>query len=224
MFSLVLANGGTGTRIDAGQPKQFVSVHGKPIMAYSLLAIEAVAEIDEVVLNYPEGWREETERLVAAHLTKPVTYVPPGGSRQESIRALLAHCRGEHILLHETARPMVSAEDFRALIAAPHDNIGYLLPIPFTVVHVDPDARQVTGALDRSKLRNVQLPQRFRKADLIEGHEYAAREGIVATEDGTLVVLAGFEMFYLDGADRNIKVTTPTDVRIAELMLGDEHG
>lgn len=223
MYSLVLLNGGVGTRVAAGQPKQFIYVNGIPIIAYSLIAADGVDEIDEIVMNYPEGWRDEVEKLVIDYaIKKPVTYVPAGKTRHESVRMLLPHCKHEHIVLHETARPLVYSEDFRRIVNAPHDNVSFMLPIPFTVAPVDPEHGKVTGSLDRSKLRNVQLPQKFRKADLVAAHEYAEREGVVFTEDGTLVTVAGFEVFFLDGHDRNFKVTTPTDVRLAGFLLGGE--
>lgn len=223
MYSLVLLNGGIGTRVAAGQPKQFIYVNGIPIIAYSLIAADGVDEIDEIVMNYPDGWRDEVEKLVIDYaIKKPVTYVPAGKTRHESVRTLLPHCKNEHIVLHETARPLVDSADFRKIVNAPHDNVSFMLQIPFTVAPVDPDTGKVTGSLDRSKLRNVQLPQKFRKADLVAAHEYAEREGVVFTEDGTLVTVAGFEVFFIDGSDRNFKVTTPTDVRLAGFLLGGD--
>ena len=223
MYSLVLLNGGIGNRVAAGQPKQFVHVNGLPIIVYSLVAADAVDEIDEIVLNYPEGFREDTEKLVIDYAVKtPVTYVPAGASRHESVRLMLPHCKNDHVIVHETARPLVSAGDFRKIVADPHDNVSFMLPIPFTVAPVEPESYRVTGSLDRSKLRNVQLPQKFRKADLAAAHEYAEREGVEFTEDATLAAVAGSDVYFLDGHDRNFKVTTPTDVRLAGFLLGGE--
>jgi 2-C-methyl-D-erythritol 4-phosphate cytidylyltransferase len=223
MYSLVLLNGGVGTRVSAGQPKQFIRVNGLPIIVYSLVAADAVDEIEEIVLNYPDGWLEETEKLVIDYaVKKPVTYVPAGRTRHESVRLMLPHCKQERVILHETARPLVGAGDFRRIVADPHENLSFMLPIPFTVAPVDPQAGQVTGSLDRARLRNVQLPQKFRKVDLEAAHEYAEREGVVFTEDATLVAVAGSDVYFLDGEDRNFKVTTPTDVRLAGYLLGGE--
>ncbi|MQA24749.1 MAG: 2-C-methyl-D-erythritol 4-phosphate cytidylyltransferase [Micromonosporaceae bacterium] len=223
MYSLVLLNGGIGSRVAAGQPKQFIHVNGLPIIVYSLVAADAVDEIDEIVLNYPEGWREDTEKLVIDYAVKtPVTYVVAGASRHESVSLMLPRCKNERVIVHETARPLVGADDFRRIVADPHDNVSFMLPIPFTVAPVEPESAKVTGWLDRGKLRNVQLPQKFRKADLIAAHEYAEREGVEFTEDATLVAVAGSEVYFLDGEDRNFKVTTPTDVRLAGFLLGGE--
>lgn len=223
MYSLVLLNGGVGNRVAAGQPKQFIHVNGLPILVYSLVAADAVDAIDEIVLNYPDGWRDDTEKLVIDYaIKKPVTYVPAGRTRHESVRTMLPYCKNDHVVVHETARPLISAEGFRRIVAYPHDNVSFMLPIPFTVAPVDPDTAKVTGSLERNRLRNVQLPQKFRKADLEAGHDYAEREGVVFTEDATLVTVAGIDVYFLDGDDRNFKVTTPTDVKLAGFLLGGE--
>ena len=223
LYSLILLNGGIGSRVAAGQPKQFVRVNGLPIIVYSLVAADAVDEIDELIINYPEGWREDVEKLVVDYaVRKPVTYVPAGNTRHESVAALLPYARNEHVLLHETARPMVTAADFRRLINTPHDNVSFMREIPFTVAPVDPETGKVTGYLERDRLRNVQLPQKYRLADLVAAHEYAEREGVIFTEDGTLAAVAGRDVYFIDGGDRNFKVTTPIDVRLAGFLLGGD--
>lgn len=223
MYSLILLNGGTGTRVAAGQPKQLVPVNGLPILVYSLLAADACERIGQIVLNYPEGWRDDVEKLVIDYsIRTPVTYVPAGSTRHESVARMLPYCKHDNVIVHESARPLVTTEDFDRIIADPAENVSYMLPIPFTVAPVDPDSRTVTGSLDRSKLRNVQLPQKFSKKALSAAHDYAAREGVVFTEDATLCAVAGFEVRFIDGSDRNFKVTTPTDVRLATFLLGRE--
>lgn len=223
MYSLILLNGGVGARVAAGQPKQLLRVKGLPILTYSLVAADAVPEITEIVLNYPEGWRETVEAVVKDYAVRtPVRYVPAGTSRHDSVALMLEHCREDRVVIHESARPLVTTEDFSRLIASEHENVSYMLDIPFTVAPVDPDSRRVTGSLDRSSLRNVQLPQKFVTADLRSAHEYAKREHTVFTEDATLAVVAGHEVFYIDGSSRNIKVTTPTDVSLAAHLLQRE--
>jgi len=224
MYSLALLNGGVGTRVAAGQPKQFIRVNGIPSMVYSLIAADAVAEITQIVLNFPPGWRDDVEKIISDYAVKtPVTFVEAGATRHESVRIMLPKCDNDRVIIHESARPLVSADDFRRLIADPHDNVSYMLPIPFTVAPVDPAAGKVTGYIERDTLRNVQLPQKFDKAALVRAHEYAEREGVVFTEDATLCAVAGAEVYFLDGSDRNFKVTTKMDVRLAgHLLLGSE--
>lgn len=222
MYSLILLNGGTGSRALTGRPKQFAEVHGRPLIAYALTAVESAPEIGHLVVNHPHGERATVEVLVDKYCpTTAATYVEAGGSRQDSVRLMLPHCRSEHVILHESARPMVDSVDISRLIAEPYDNVGYMRPIPFTVAPVDPVGRRVTGTLDRDLLRNVQLPQKFRVAELRAAHDAAFASGARFSEDATLCRSAGFDVRFLDGKDTNVKVTGPTDIRLVTLLLED---
>ncbi|MGH3095210.1 MAG: IspD/TarI family cytidylyltransferase [Streptosporangiales bacterium] len=223
MYSLILLNGGLGARVSARQPKQFLKVNGLPILVYSIVAADAVTQITEIVLNYPEDWRDQVERIVSDYaISTPIHYVPGAQTRHESVAAMLKHCTNDNVIIHESARPLVRTDDFERLVAEPHDNVAYMLPLSFTVAPVDPETRTVTGSLRRDRLRNVQLPQKFARQSLVDAHEYARREGLRFTEDATLVAASGGDVRYLDGADRNFKVTTRTDVRLAGFMLHGE--
>lgn len=223
MYSLALLNGGVGARVAAGQPKQFLTVNGLPIIVYSLVAADSVDSISQIVLNYPDGWREAVEKIVTDYAVKtPITYVPPGRTRHESVELMLPHLENEHVIIHESARPLVTATDFHRIIAHHHPDVSFMLEIPFTVAPVDPTTHQITGSLERNKLRNVQLPQKFRKTTLMAAHQYAAREGVQFTEDATLCAMAGFDVRFLEGKDHNFKVTTPVDVQLAGFLLGGE--
>jgi 2-C-methyl-D-erythritol 4-phosphate cytidylyltransferase len=223
VYSLALLNGGVGARVAAGRPKQFIVVKGIPILVYALVAADTVDAISQIVLNYPDGWREDVEKIVRDYAIKtPITYVPAGSSRHESVAKMLDYIENDHVIIHETARPLVTTRDFRRIIAHEHPDVSYMLDIPFTVAPVDPATHRVTGYLERDTLRNVQLPQKFRKSTLLAAHAYAAAEGITFTEDATLCAVAGFDVRFLEGSDRNLKVTTPADVLIAGYLLGNE--
>lgn len=219
-YSLLLLNGGIGTRVGADQPKQLLKVRGIPILVYSLVAADRTPEITEIVLNYPDGWKETVESIVSDYAIKtPVAYVPAGHTRHESVATMLPAATKEWVIIHESARPLVTAEDFAKLVAAEADNVAFMLEIPFTVAPVDPDSKTVTGSLDRSKLRNVQLPQKFRKRELEAAHQYARENNLIFTEDATLVAESGTHVEFIDGSPENFKVTTPIDVRLAAYIL-----
>lgn len=220
MYSLVLLNGGVGARIGADRPKQLLDIKGIPVLVYTLVAVESIVEIDEIVLNYPPGWRHEIERIVRDYaIATPVTYVEAGTTRSESVEKALSVASNERVVIHEAARPLVTRDDFEALLTARGDNVSYMLRIPFTVAPVDPDTQQVVGSLDRDRLRNVQLPQKFSAGDLAEGFRVAHERGVVYTEEATMVADANIDVRFIDGKDTNIKVTTPTDVRLAAFLL-----
>ncbi|MFC4335119.1 IspD/TarI family cytidylyltransferase [Salininema proteolyticum] len=221
MHTLLLLNGGIGSRAAAGHPKQFIEIDGRPMAVYSLIAADAVEEITQIVFNYPPGFLEPTQRLVEDYAIRtPVVYVPAGSTRHESVAAMLPHAENSSVIIHESARPMIGADDFENLIEAEADNVGYMIPISFTVAPVDPDSTLVTGSLDRDRLRNVQLPQKFSKEDLLAAHAEAAAKGTQFTEDATLLAANGFKVGYIEGDDKNIKVTTPTDVKLVGFLMG----
>lgn len=219
-YSLLLLNGGIGSRVGAEQPKQLLKVRGIPILVYSLVAADRAPEIDQIVLNYPEGWRDTVEDIVTNYaIQTPVTYVAAGETRHESVAAMIPAAANDRVIIHESARPMISAEDFTNLAATDADNVSYMLEIPFTVAPVDPMSRTVNGSLDRSKLRNVQLPQKFLKADLEHAHRFAQENKLIFTEDATLVAESGRHVEFIDGANENFKVTTSVDVRLATFLM-----
>lgn len=223
MYSAILLNGGIGKRFGAPSPKQFVKVNGVPILVYPLVAMDATEQIGQIVINYPPGWRDAVEQIIADYAIKtPVEFVEAGASRHESVAKMVPHCQYDDVIVHEAARPMVATEDFETLVAAPGHNVAYVLPIPFTVAPIDVAAQKFAGYLERDTLRNVQLPQKFRRTDLAEAHDYAKREGVEFTEDATLVAAAGFDVATLTGKEKNIKVTGPLDVHVASYLLRDE--
>jgi len=219
-YSLLLLNGGMGTRVGADQPKQLLKVRGIPILVYSLVAADRAPEITEIVLNYPEGWLDTVQAIVADYaIQTPVVYVRGGQTRHESVAAMVPAASNDRVIIHESARPLIHGEEISALAAAAADNVSYMLEIPFTVAPVDPATKTVTGSLDRSTLRNVQLPQKFLKADLEHAHEFARTNQLVFTEDATLVAESGRHVEFIDGSDENFKVTTPVDVRLATFLM-----
>jgi 2-C-methyl-D-erythritol 4-phosphate cytidylyltransferase len=223
LFSLALLKGGVGTRIAAGRPKQFIVVNGIPILVYSLVAADAVDSISQIILNYPPGWRDDVEKIVTDYAIKtPISYVEAGASRHESVARMLPSISNDHVIIHESARPLVTSADFERIIRHDHPDVSYMLPIPFTVAPVDPASHTVTGSLDRDTLRNVQLPQKFAKSTLLAAHAYASQMGVSFTEDATLCAVAGFDVRFIDGSDRNFKVTTRVDIQLAGYLLGNE--
>lgn len=132
---------------------------------------------------------------------------------------MLLPAKHDHVLIHESARPLAASSDIEALISAPQNNVSLMVDIPFTVPPVDPETWRVTGSLNRDMLRNVQLPQKFAKNDLLSAHKSAEVADEVYTEDATLASGKGFHVYFIEGHDSNFKVTTPTDIRLASHLL-----
>ncbi|WP_193107143.1 2-C-methyl-D-erythritol 4-phosphate cytidylyltransferase [Brachybacterium sp. FME24] len=223
MYSLILLNGGIGSRTGANQPKQLLKLRGIPILVYALVTADRVDQISQIVVNYPPEWREQIEEVLEAYaISTPVTLVEAGHSRHSSVAAMVPHCTNDDVIIHESARPLVRGQDFQRLIDSEFRNVSLMSEIAFTVAPVDPETSAVTGSLDRSRLRNVQLPQKFAKSDLQDAHSSAREQQVEFTEDATLVADSGFPVHFIDGSDRNFKVTTSTDLKMAGFLLRPE--
>lgn len=222
--TLLLLNGGIGSRVGESYPKQLIKINGIPMIVYSLVSASLVEQIDEIIVNYPSGYKEDIENLVSDYaIKKKIIYVEAGNSRQESVYKMLQYSSNETVLIHESARPLVTKELFDRLLSSNHYNIGLMIDIPFTVVPVNPKTRLLTGTLDRSTLRNVQLPQKFHLNDILKAHEWASLNNKKYTEDASLCTDYGIAVYYLDGCERNIKVTTTEDIEIASFLLGGHY-
>lgn len=222
-FTAIVLNGGFGQRTKANQPKQFIKLNGLPILAYCLLALQKVGEVERILLNYPAGSQTQVEEIVKDFaITKPVEYVEAGSTRHESVSKMLDRVKTDWVFIVEAARPFVSAKDFEDLAASDFKNVSLTLPIPFTVAPVEPSTSEITGSLERDKLRNIQLPQKFWTEDLKKAHAYALQHNIVATEDATLVAQAGLPVHFINGPESNFKITTPFDLALANYMMRGE--
>src|SRR5690625_7758747 len=117
MYSLILLNGGIGSRTGADQPKQLLKLRGIPILVYALISADRVEKISQIVVNYPPNWREKIEEVLEAYaIATPVTLVEAGDSRHSSVAAMSPHCTNDDVIIHESARPLARSSDVPQLI------------------------------------------------------------------------------------------------------------
>ena len=206
----ILAAAGSGERLGASRPKAVVVLAGRPMLDWSLAAIRA-AGIDEVVVALPEG----------VQAPAGCAGVPGGATRSESVRrALAAAGPSDAVVVHDAARPLVTPALFGAALAALEDAEGAIAaaPVADTVKEAGAD-RRVTATLDRSRLWAVQTPQAFRREALERALDVPGDVLAAATDDAWLVERAGGRVVVVPASPENFKVTTPHDLRVAELLL-----
>ena len=224
-IGMIVLAGGVGKRIGRPFPKQFLLLGGKPLIVHVLEKARLIPAIDRIVVTCPESHLEETRKLIANHGFDAPRFscILGGGSRQESVyRGLEALDDSDTVIVHEAVRPLVTADEFRELIAAEDQNAMFGIPIPFTVLK---GHEYVEGLLERDELVNVQLPQKFDRAKLMAAHEAARGDGATFTEDASLFHrYAGERVRILPGSERNIKITVPTDIVTAEAIYADVIG
>jgi 2-C-methyl-D-erythritol 4-phosphate cytidylyltransferase len=220
-FGMVVLAGGIGRRIGRPFPKQFLLLGGKPLLVHVLEKARAIRELERIVITCPEAHLDETRELLANHgFGDRFECIVGGGSRQESVyKGLQALPDVDSVVIHEAVRPLVTTEEFRGLIQSPDENVMYGIPISFTVLR---GHDYVEGLLDREELVNVQLPQKFDRVKLLAAHEAARADGSSFTEDASLFVAKTSERVrILPGSERNVKITVPTDIVMAEALYAD---
>ena len=224
LATAVIAAAGSGERLGAGGPKGLVELGGRPLVAWSLAAMDAAESIVAAVVAAPPDEVEAFERAAAGAAGElPVKVVAGGASRSESVAAALAAVDSELVAVHDAARPLVEPELVDAVVtrlAGDAERSCVLAAAPITDTVKDAEAGVVTRTLDRSRLWGAQTPQAFRTAALREALASAASLE-AATDDAMLVEAAGGTVLVHPAPPENIKVTTPLDLRVAELLLAE---
>lgn len=224
----VVVSAGVGKRMGTAVSKQYLPVGGKPIVAHALEAFERSTAVDAVVLVVGAADVGYGEELVREHGFRKVLRIVPGGAeRQQSVRlgveALTEALPGaEWVLVHDAARPLVTAELIERCLAGA-DASGAAVPgVPLkdTVKTANRD-NIVVATPDRKSLWAVQTPQAFRVGLLLEAHRAAEADGFLGTDDAMLVERLGVEVKIAEGDPRNVKVTTPDDLEPVERWLAE---
>jgi 2-C-methyl-D-erythritol 4-phosphate cytidylyltransferase len=211
---------GSGERLGASRPKALLELAGKPMLQWSVEALCAAAAVGRIVVALPAGVQlpdgcGPRDRVVA---------VAGGSSRSESVRNAMAAAGAEQtMLVHDAARPLLSAALAESVIAALLADPGAdaaiaAAPVSDTIKRAD-QRMTVTETLPRSELWAVQTPQVFRADALRRAHDVDAEQLAGATDDAWLIERAGGRVVIVPAPSENIKVTTPVDLELAELLL-----
>ena len=220
-YGVVLA-GGAGRRMGGEEPKQFMRVAGRPVLACVLAAFEACDAVDGTVIVGPEDRLDTCASLSRQMGCRKVKDVVAGGKeRQDSVLCGVNRVPSEVdvIAVHDGARPLVQPDDITRVVRAA-DAFGAAVlgtPVSDTVKRAAGD--QVEETLDRSNLWSVQTPQAFRASVLREAQAQALEDGFIGTDDTVLVERIGHPVAIVEGARDNIKVTVPEDLARVEDIL-----
>ena len=220
--SVVLLAGGTGTRMQASLPKQFLELGGKLIVLHSFDLFLGMAEIDEIVIVCAKNYRELFCKHAGATVQKAVRFAQPGLRRQDSVYngLLETSAEAEWVCIHDAARPFIDQPlVYRVLEAAKLNGAAAPgVPLRFTVKEWK-DEQIVKSTPDRSKLWEIQTPQVVKKTILQEGFRHAEGSGITVTDDVSLAENVGHPVKLVKGSERNIKITLPEDLLLANHLL-----
>lgn len=223
--SAIVAAGGRGVRLGADRPKQFLEIAGRSMLETSIGALAASDRVDEIIVALPEEHLEAAAAWAAG--PKPTVVVAGGARRQDSVANAFARSsrQADVIVIHDAARPFVTAEVIARTIDAAHTHGAAIAAIPVrdTVKQTaDPGrdgSRPIRATIPREAIFLAQTPQAFRRDVLAR----AIQEGksIDATDEAMLVERLGLPVHVVEGDPRNIKITTPEDLATANaLALG----
>jgi len=225
----IILSGGTGTRLGSTMPKQYIEVGGKPIIMYCVETIAAMPEIDEIVICLADEWMSfMQETISSAGITKPIHYSQPGEVRQltilNALELLAANGTDKNaiVVIHDSARPLVSAELIKRCIDGCQDADGVLpvLPVKDTL-YLSRDHKEISGLLKRSEVVAGQAPEAFRLGAYLDIHHKMTHDEILAISGSTEIAYKnGMRIALVEGEERNFKITTAEDLDNFKHILG----
>ncbi|HET9105145.1 MAG TPA: 2-C-methyl-D-erythritol 4-phosphate cytidylyltransferase [Solirubrobacteraceae bacterium] len=218
MAVALIVAAGRGERLGSDRPKALVALAGRPMLAWSVDALRAVPAVREIVVALPAQWQHAAPEGVIA--------VAGGEQRSHSVRAALRASSGhDPVIVHDAARPLVTPALFLAALAELEGSGAQAAvaaaPVTDTIKEAAGDRHTVTRTLDRSRLWAIQTPQVFRRDALQAALDGSDALLARATDDAWLIEQAGGTVRIVPSGPGNFKVTTPQDLRVAELLIAD---
>jgi len=237
----VVLGGGVGQRLGAGMPKQLLTLGGQTLVERCVAAFDQAPGVDEVLVVMARGYTEQVKAMLADGGYQKITDVIEGGAtRPDSTRVALAAIAGAAaggglggvggigtggdcgVLLHDAARPLVDQQIIADCVASleVHEAAGVAVPTSDTIVITDDGVMRSVPR--RETLFRCQTPQCFRLSVIARAHELAAADPDFAPTDDCGVVLRylpEIDVHVVPGSERNIKITYPQDLAVAEALL-----
>lgn len=232
---IIIPAAGLGTRMAAGaasarkpaSTKQFTELHGVPILVRTLLSFAEEPKVNEirVALRSSEitPFRQRLDRETPQILGRKIVLVEGGETRQQSVANALAGVNAaadDIVLVHDAVRPFVTSEMIREVTEAARKYGAAIVGVPAvdTVKQVERTAEGalIKATIPREKIVMAQTPQGFRYAVIRKAFDEATADGFVGTDEASLVERSGHQVAVVMGSPRNIKITTPADLELAE--------
>ncbi len=221
----VIAAGGTGTRMNAPIPKQFLEIGGKPIFVYTIECIESLDEVVQIILALPGDHIPAAEEILNRQPGRLVVQCVEGGcNRQESVHNGVRRVRpdADVIMVHDAVRPVCNTTMMRCVLDAAWEK-GAAVPglqATETIQRVSRKGR-VLATPPREELFAIQTPQAFHGKILRSALDRASAAGFIGTDESSVVRWAGHPVFVVPGSPDNIKITRPMDLDIAARLISE---
>lgn len=218
----IIPAAGSGTRMNAATPKQYLNLAGKPIIIHTVTAFITCQDISQIVVVVPSDKLAETETLLARHQLsrKNLSVIAGGPRRQDSVLAGLKQVKPDIdiVLVHDGARPLIAPELISRCYQAAVQSGAAIAAIPVKdTLKKGNSAQFVEDTVDRSCLWQAQTPQGARKELLLRA--FARLGNADFTDESSLLEQDGVDVQLVPGAQSNIKITTPEDLELAEKIM-----
>ena len=219
MVHALIFAGGTGQRMNSkSKPKQFLELHGKPILIFTIEHFERHPDVDNIAIVCIAGWIEELKELLIRYNIKKVSLIVPGGdtgheSIYNGLQKLALNCDEKDIvLIHDGVRPLINSE----LISANLESVRKF----GTSITVEPALESIVSSIDgkliddvpnRGSMYIAKAPQSFSFGLIWEAYQKAQEQGILTIDSAHLLSLYGYEMHTVRSSPYNLKITAPSD-------------
>lgn len=214
-FSAIITAGGTSSRFGGQTNKLLEKINNKPIIQYTVDAF-VNSNVDEIIICSNSAIIKELSDIFKTY--DKVKIIEGGNSRQASVYNGLKVAKGDYILIHDGARPMITPqiiENTKQMVIQ-KQAVSVMTKTVDTIKEVDENGK-IIRTIDRSKLYNTQTPQAFEYNLIKNAHDKL--QGQNFTDDAGMVEFLGHDVYIVVGDYRNIKVTTKSDLTLAEIYL-----
>lgn len=215
--TIIITAGGIGKRMNSTIPKQFLEINGTPILMHSIQRFYDYSSEIQILITLPSDWISFWKELCEKHNFKIAHQLVEGGiERYDSIKNALSLSNGAVIGVHDGVRPLVSNDTISRCFSSAKDKKACIpfLPMKESIRKI---GKEHSRAVDRAEYVTIQTPQCFERTLLINAYKQPFHEGI--TDDASLVEAFGQEIQLIEGNEENIKITSKTDLLIAELLV-----
>lgn len=223
----IIPAAGLGTRMgrataETTARKQFLVLGDAPVFIHTIRRFVAAASISEILLAVRTDDREAVEaELAKESFSKPVGLASGGHSRQESVRNCLEAASGgvEIVVVHDAVRPFVTPELINQIVEQARKDGAVILGVPAVDTVKRVDQRIVHATLPRETIMLAQTPQAFHADLLRRAYTAAEKDGFTGTDEASLIEHLGEDVHVMMGSPRNIKITRPSDLQLAQFYL-----
>lgn len=222
----IVPAGGIGKRFGSEIPKQYVEIDSVPIIIHTLRIFEQIADIEAVVLSVHSEWFTFTKEIIKKYNINKVAEIVIGGvERQDSVSHALRTKSvesAEIVLVHDAVRPFASTELVQKVIDTAED-YGAVIPAvyPAETVKERTNKGMVVKTIDRTKYCLAQTPQGFWQDIILNAYTKAASANFNGTDSASLVEFIGYKVNIIEGEHSNLKITSPFDLKVANVIYSE---